>query len=253
MRPFYLTRTEMALLLQSLKEQHSSPITIFQQAWAKHHRHTEEIDTEDFMLRTVFPPIFDKLMKEGSVSKGLSLNDIVQLGSQIEYTDMPLSTVQNWVKRDVKEIIGAPRMGKKYGVNQAALLFIVDDLKHTLDFVSIRTMLGFLFNHPDTDDDDILHPLDFYALYAGIFEELDQNNDQLLDIGPNHAKALHKQDHLTEELILRRVKKSVEQLSHMDSQQQRKLQYALSIAIISVQTAYFRHMANSFYHATIFI
>ena len=40
--------------------------------------------------------------------------------------------MQNWVKRDIKEMIGSPQKGKKYSIEQAALLFIVEDLKQHL-------------------------------------------------------------------------------------------------------------------------
>ena len=39
--------------------------------------------------------------------------------------------MQNWVKRDIKEMIGSPQK-KKYSIEQAALLFIVEDLKQHL-------------------------------------------------------------------------------------------------------------------------
>src|SRR5690606_37876718 len=89
-------------------------------------------------LNSRLSPIMDRIIHMKVYEKGLSLNEIVALGNQIEYTHISVTSVQNWVKRDIKDHIGTPRIGRKYSLDQAALLFIVEDLKTTLDFQSIH-------------------------------------------------------------------------------------------------------------------
>lgn len=52
--------------------------------------------------------------------------------------------MQNWVKRDIKRNDWLSSKREKYSIEQAALLFIVEDLKTALDFESIRSYYALL-------------------------------------------------------------------------------------------------------------
>lgn len=157
MESFALTRVEMSSLLLSLTGlSDRKPLNILQEAWAKFHREELQKGTSlPAFLSTNVPPILQKIIKGGHV-KGFSLGEIASLGHLIEYSTLTVTAMQNWVKRDFKEYLGSPKEGKKYSVNQAALLFIIDDLKSALNFESIRQLFQLMFLKPDRDDDDLI-------------------------------------------------------------------------------------------------
>ena len=84
--------------------------------------------------------------------------------------------MQNWVKRDIKRNDWLSSKGKKYSIEQAALLFIVEDLKTALDFESIRKLLRLIVNDPADRSDDLINPVHLYVAYSSLFEELNQGN-----------------------------------------------------------------------------
>ena len=112
---------------------------------------------------------------------GLSMSDIVELGNLLECTSYKETALKNWVKREIKMFIGIPQVGKKYSVQQAALLFIVKDLKTILDFDAIRKVLSYVFNNPMDRSDDHLSPMDFFLTYSKMYEQLMKNEKVLTD------------------------------------------------------------------------
>lgn len=130
-------------------------------------------------VSSYLPPIYEKLIRTNKKEIGLSINEIVALGNQIEYSTFSTTAVQNWVKRDMKELIGSPQLGKKYSIDQAAILYIVEDLKTVLDFESICNLLKINFTNIEDRNDDVINPLHFYSIYASVFEELNQRNDHI--------------------------------------------------------------------------
>jgi Domain of unknown function (DUF1836) len=170
MKTFNLTRKNMADLLLSLNGTTShTPLMVLQDAW---NTMPQDKKTVEAFISSDMPPIVQKIIKPAKREIGFSLNEIVSLGNQIEFTNFPQSTVQNWVKRDVKELIGSPQLGKKYTIEQAAMLFIVEDLKATLDFESIRKILTLVFNNIEDRTDDIVNPTDLYAAYSSVFDKI---------------------------------------------------------------------------------
>ncbi|KPL60341.1 DUF1836 domain-containing protein [Rossellomorea vietnamensis] len=160
MKTFKLTRKNMADLLLSLNGTTSrTPHQALYDVWGDLHK--DEL-----------PPILQKILKPAKGEVGFSLKEIVSLGNLIEFTNFPQSTVQNWVKRDVRGLIGSPQLGKKYTTEQAAMLFIVEDLKATLDFGSIRKVLTLVFNNIEDRTDDIVNPTDLYLAYASVFDQI---------------------------------------------------------------------------------
>ena len=131
----------------------------------------EQITTTDNNTIDIYF-ILQKMKRTKSGTNGFSLNEIATIGNQIEYANVTSTAIQNWVKRDIKELIGSPSQGKKYSIDQATILFIVEDLKMVLDFDSIRKMLTLIFNNPADRTDDIIDPVTFYKGYASIFEKL---------------------------------------------------------------------------------
>lgn len=255
METFHLTRSEMSQLLLSLSGQsQKAPKNILQEAWAKSHKELiEGGNSLGAFISTALPPIFEKLMNMNPNDIGLSLNEIVALGSQIEYNHFALTAVQNWVKRDLKEIIGTPRLGKKYSIEQAAILFIIEDLRAALDLESIRKLLLLIFHDFDDQAKDLISPIDLYAGYSGIFEELDQNNDQVLDLQSGHLSRDKKQDHLMETTVKKKADEFALGLAGLNPQQQEAVSNTIVIAMLSVQTTYFQTLAKRFLNASLFL
>ncbi|TDF97595.1 DUF1836 domain-containing protein [Paenibacillus piri] len=253
METFTLTRKDMAIMLLSMKGRATrAPLTVLQEAWKKNHSAGMEYGTSlSAFLSTHLPPILEKMIKSNHV-EGFSLQDIVSLGNQIEYTNVSITSMQNWVKRDFKEFLGAPKIGKKYSVDQAAMLFIIDDLKNCLDFESLRKLFEIAFQQPDDESDDLLGPVDLYAAYSMLFEEMDANNDQLLDV-QGHGAGKHNYDALTESTIRQKADQYVHHLNHLNPQQKKAVRNLLFIAMVSVQTAYFHSLARRYMNATLFL
>lgn len=255
MEAFTLSRIEMSGLLLSLSQNSErKPLHILQEAWTKFHRdEVREGTSLPAFLSTDIPPILHKLIKGGAV-KGLSLGEIASLGSLIEYSTLSVTAMQNWVKRDFKEHLGSPRQGKKYSFNQAALLFIIDDLKAALDFESIRQLFRVLFLAPERDDDDLVEPAQLYHGYAELFEEIKTRTPM-----PVQAEAMAGSGNPKEFLwkadsgIRAAMERMMKRLSHLTRPQRDAVQNMLLIAAISVQTCYFQAMARQYFNAVLFL
>lgn len=254
MEMFHLSRYDMAQLLLSLTGfQEKTPKLILQEAWARSHR--EFIaggQSLGAFMATSVPAIFEKMMKMSPGDSGLSLNEIVALGSQIEYSHFAVTAVQNWVKRDLKELIGHPHLGKKYSVEQAAILFIIEDLRSSLDLESIRKLLTPLFQDYADPDHCLIRPSVLYAGYSAIFQELDQNNDHVLDLLGQMVNS-SRHDHVMETLIKKKADEFALSLPTMGQQHQEAVSNAVVIALLSIQTAYFQTLAKRFLNASLFL
>jgi hypothetical protein len=241
MESFALTRVEMSSLLLSLTGiPNRKPLSILQEAWTKFHREEVQKGTSlPAFLSTDVPPILQKIIK-GDTVKGFSLAEIASLGYLVEYSTLSVTAMQNWVKRDFKEYLGSPREGKKYSVNQAALLFIIDDLKSALNFESIRQLFQLLFLNPDRDDDDLMEPAKLYYAYAELFEEIKSNPTI--------------QTQCTIDTFLRSsTDKIINRLTHLTRSQRESVRNMLLIATISVHTCYFQSLARQNFNAALFL
>lgn len=255
METFQLTRKEMANLLLALqKENDLSPVGVLKEAWLKRHPDLTENEVASAFMATQLPSIFEKLIKAGKREITLSINDIVSLGNQIEHTTFSLTAVQNWVKRDAKDIIGSPEYGKKYSLDQAAILFIVDDLKTVLDFTSIRQLLKMLFNNPEDRKDDLIFPLDFYLAYANIFEDLDPDGDQMIEAEEvDPTLALIKKEKTLEALIEKRARQYADQLEMLTDKQKNLLVNVLVVATLTIQLSFLQSLARRYTSTTLFL
>ncbi|AIQ64186.1 hypothetical protein D3C81_281810 [compost metagenome] len=252
MESLTLTRVEMSALLLALRGMSAeTPLHIFQEAWSRHHRrHAEEGNPLQDLRSTELPPIVLKMMKKGD-AKGLSLQEIAALGALIEYSTISITAMQNWVKRDFKEYLGAPREGKKYSINQAAMLFMVEDLKSSLDFRSISRLFRKLFLKPERDDDDLLEPVRLYSAYAQLFEEHRQLTAS--PAGEPAPEVEAASDRLTGDAMSAAAEKAVTQLVHLNRRQRETVRNTLIIAAISVQACCFQALARQYFHASLFL
>lgn len=253
MESFTLTRVEMSNLLLSMTGlSDRKPLNILQEAWTKFHR--KEVQEGTYLpafLTTDVPPILQKIINGNSI-KGFSLGEIASLGHLIEYSTLSVTAMQNWVKRDFKEYLGSPRMGKKYSVNQAALLFIIDDLKSALSFDSIRQLFQLMFLKPDRDDDDLIEPAKLYYAYSGLFEEIKSN--PTLQSPCKIDQDLYKEYSWKDDNFLRSsTDKVINRLTHLSKSQRESVRNILLIATISVQTCYFQALARQYFNAALFL
>lgn len=253
METFTLTRKEMATMLLALQGRcPHKPLSVLQEAWMKNHRSDVQKGTPlSAFLSTQLPAVFEKMMKQEQLP-GFSLQEIVSLANQIEYTHCSITSVQNWVKRDFKDFFGSPKAGKKYSLDQCALIFIIEDLKNNLDFESIRKLFQIIFRQPDNDADDLINPVDLYYAYSISFEELDANNDQLMDV-EGHESGRRNHDILTETTIRRKADVYAGSLPGLDVHQREAVRNMLFIAMVSVQTAYFHSLARRYFNAALFL
>ncbi|MFC4320568.1 DUF1836 domain-containing protein [Litchfieldia salsa] len=220
-----MTRSTLATLLISLREQYEkTPLEIIEDA----------LDSNDPLQQINLSPLLIKISKLKPETAGLSINEIANLGNLLEYAMVTSTAIQNWVKRDIKELIGAPMHGKKYSIDQAAILFIVEDLKVVLDFESIRKALTMVFNNPADRSDDIIDPVYFYKGYADIFCHLYKQdlNDQL------------------EKRIEAKVQQFILSLN-IDPIHHEKVKKLLSISVLSIFSSCFHSKAKSLMQKTI--
>lgn len=247
MENFHLSRKQMAELLKSLNGQkETSILQLLKRAWAEsHQREVKNGEKGAALLETGMPQIVDKLVKrDGKSNPGFSINEIVSLGNLVHYTYLSQGAVQNWVKRDVKELIGSPLLGKKYTVDQAATLFIVEDLKHSLDFESIRHLLTLVFNNPEDRSDDLIAPVDLYSAYATIFEKMQHAG---FTGAKSYGSGLNKQ---VQYWIDQEAGKMTDHLQGLSSLQKDAIRHTLTISVLAVQSACFQHAAKQYLHAT---
>lgn len=161
---FKLTRIDMTRLLYSLKgEGDLTPLQLLNLS--------VKSDKEHEYDELKIPSFFEKLERRKQKSEhGLSTNEIVELGNLCELTSLKSTAIQNWIKRDIKDMIGHPELGKKYSIDQVVILLIVRDLKSVFDFDSIRMILSALFNTITDRTDDIISPIRFYEAYAHVLD-----------------------------------------------------------------------------------
>ncbi|MRX73286.1 DUF1836 domain-containing protein [Bacillus lacus] len=170
MKALKLTRLQMVNLLYSLKGIHEeNPISLL--------KYSVNDPTLNVLYHESVPNFIRRYERKKTKKEyGLSTNEIVDLGNLCELTSFKSTAIQNWIKRDIKELIGQPELGKKYSIDQAAILLIVRDLKSVYDFESIRSILTSLFNTLSDRSDDLINPLKFYEAYATILEKINDLN-----------------------------------------------------------------------------
>ncbi len=248
MDTFHLTRKEMAELLLALKGWNDKkPLKILQEGWLRSTNNSiNDGSTINTLVSTYLPPIFDKILKETQIDIGLSLNEIVALGNQIENTNFSATAVQNWVKRDMKEMIVSPQKGKKYSLEQTALLFLIEDLKSSLDFESIRRLLKLIINDPEDNEDDLINPIHLYATYSSLFDELNWR-------GTDFGEKLNLHTVTTmEKIIEAKAKDIVDGYANIHQQQREAIKNIIVIATLSVYTAYYQMLAKRYLKAALF-
>jgi hypothetical protein len=85
-----------------------------------------------------------------------------------------------------------------------------------------------------------------------MFEELDANNDQLLDISGHLKENLH-QDLLTENVIRSSANQFASRLPNLSNKQREVVRNILLVAVISIQTSYFHSLSRRYCNATLFL
>lgn len=240
-----MTRSELANVLISLKSgDKQKTANILRQAWQSSMTIPSSRSGEG--LPEPLPAIVEKLMRSGE-RKGFSLHEIAELGQLAEYACPAATSLQNWVKRDFKDYFESPQAGKKYSLDQAALLLIIDDLKTNLDFESLRRLFYIVFLPGEGLDNDStcgrwLTPLDIYAAYADIYEEL--KNDLASD--RRTARRLEIE-------IRRRAEAAVPVLPQCSADVREAIRNMLLLAVISVQSAFFQAMARRYCQETLYL
>lgn len=181
-------------------------------------------------------PILQKLKRTRNNTYGFSLNEIATIGNQIEYAGVTSTAVQNWVKRDIKDLIGPPLHGKKYSIDQAVIILIVEDLKMVLDFDSIRKILTLVFNNLADRHDDLIDPVSFYGGYANIFEKL--------------ISSAHK-DNPTDQWIKNEALLFIENHCTLQLEEKEIIQNVMVLAVHSVHASVYKLKAQHYLQTTL--
>lgn len=224
--PIQLTRKQMSSLLLSLKgESTLTPSTVLKQALGT--PTSDDINLPNFLLKTGKRKKYKKEI-------GLSTNEIVSLANLCELTSLKSTSIQNWIKRDVKELIGVPELGKKYSIEQAAMLLIVKDLKTVFDFEKIRKMLTVVFNTLSDRSDDLISPTEFYDIYAAVIDTIDT------------LPSLSLNTKVLETFITEKINVEGKRLSELSKQQQVQIRDILIVTILSVLASHFQTRAQLF-------
>ncbi|MGZ9584397.1 DUF1836 domain-containing protein [Paenibacillus marinisediminis] len=255
MESFTLTRREISSLLLSLQGTHDqTPISILQRAWTEHHQQAYRTGGSlPAFLSTEVPHIIEKII-QGSKFNGFSLHEIADLGHLVEHSNLSITSIQNWVKRDFKDMFDSIKEGRKYSINQAALLYIIDDLKINLDFISIRKLFQALFfpQEPNHTSSEWIEPVQFYYTYTTMFEELDANHNQVSE-SAGQASVTASQDSLLESEVQSYADRITQNMPYITKSQQKVVNNVLVIAALSVQTSYLQAVTKRYYNATVFL
>jgi hypothetical protein len=242
MEAFTLSRKNVADLLLSLKGQtDSTPLEVLQDSWSTTHK-----KEKNPFISSGFPSIFEKILKSKKIEFGFSLNEIVSLANQIEYTTLSSSAVQNWVKRDIKELVGSPLLGKKYTVEQAATLLIVKDLKASLDFESIRKILTLVFNNPEDRSDDIIDPIDLYSAYSSVFDKVHHQPVP-------QVKSAGSMNDWMDQFIKDECDAILPSFKNLNEENLNIVLNVLLVTALTVQAAYYQSATKRYAHAALFL
>ncbi|WP_312855429.1 DUF1836 domain-containing protein [Litoribacterium kuwaitense] len=147
--------------------------------------HVEPASRKSQMARQ----LVGKMLSDDSAEIGLSITEIVLIGNMIRDAEMKETSVRNWLKRDAKALVGAPVHGRKYAIDQAVLLLMIEDMHGVLDLATVCQILENVFNQLDDRNDDLLSPKLFYQRYAQTFLQAAdiQKETNLLDKEYNSA------------------------------------------------------------------
>jgi hypothetical protein len=222
MKTLQLRRSDMGRLLLSLKgESEQSPLDLL-----------EEIGVP---LKESMSALPDFIRNHKPFPRGLSTNEIVSLAKLCELTSLKSTSIQNWIKRDIKELIGAPELGKKYSIEQAAILLIVRDLKSVFDFDTIRQLLMTLFNTLTDRSDDLISPLAYYKAYGEILENAES------------ITLFSLLDYEVENKIIKEIDASRDSFEEISCDSWLKVKNILTVTILSVIASHLQRRAALFF------
>lgn len=222
MKTIQLKRSDMARLLLALKgESRQTPLELLNQLGFGH-------DGPENALP-------DIIKNHKPFPRGLSTNEIVALAKLCELTSLKSTSIQNWIKRDIKELIGAPELGKKYSIEQAAILLIVRDLKSVFDFDTIRQLLMSLFNTLSDRSDDLISPLTYYAAYGEILERMES------------ITVFSLSEHEMEEEISKKIETSRDLFQDISNELWLQVKNILTVTVLSVIASYLQRRTELFF------
>lgn len=222
MKSLQLRRSDMGRLLLSLKgESEQNPLELLEEIGVLHQDSNSTIP--------------DFLRNHKPFPRGLSTNEIVALAKLCELTSLKSTSIQNWIKRDIKELIGAPELGKKYSIEQAAILLIVRDLKSVFDFDTIRHLLMTLFNTITDRSDDLISPLSYYTAYGKILENIES------------LTLFSLSDHEVETRIIKEIDASRDLFKEISGDPWLKVKNILTVTVLSVISSHLQRRTVLFF------
>ncbi|RJE90806.1 DUF1836 domain-containing protein [Paenibacillus sp. 1011MAR3C5] len=242
---FWLTRQELANVLRSLEERGGEkPSDILRHAWTRNEPGAGQSEIRGMLRGSPLPPIAEKLMR-CTERRGFSLHEIADLGHLLEFSTLSVTSMQNWVKRDFKMYFHCPQAGKKYSLNQTALLLMIDDLKANLDFESIRRLFAMLFCESEDNGKPALAgitPLSLFDRYTSLYQALDRRKQW----------ESMKEEQL-EQVVWEEAAKSAEAMPALSADQKAALHTVLFVAVISIQAARLQALARHYCQAALYM
>lgn len=238
---YWLTRRELAGVLRSLEGRGGEkPSDILRHAWLRHASGGGRSEPRGMPPGSQLPPIAEKLMRCGD-RRGFSLHEIADLGQMLEFSTLSVTSMQNWVKRDFKMFFHCPQAGKKYSLDQTAMLLMIDDLKANLDFESIRRLFAMLFCE-GAGKPEGMTPLMIFDCYTSLYQALDRR--RLWD---------SMNEEQMEQAVWEEAAKSAEEASDLTDDQKAALHTMLFVAVISIQAARLQALARRYCQAALYM
>jgi hypothetical protein len=108
---------------------------------------TEDAFTKEALKALVqhfCPSVLKEMLFNKNVIPRFSLKELESIMEMALLNNVVATTMQNWIQKGFKELIGSPEIGKKYSIRQISYILFINDLNQTLDFDSIKKILQFI-------------------------------------------------------------------------------------------------------------
>ncbi|WP_099363613.1 DUF1836 domain-containing protein [Fredinandcohnia onubensis] len=156
-----------------------------------------EVNQEDLreLVQLYCPNIYDDLLFNHSDIPRFSLKEIEALLEGTYMKKVTATTVQNWIQKEFKELVGGPEIGRKYSLRQTAYILLIDDLRASLSFPEIKKILEILKEIESTE-----HSFSIFKLMKLYTNFIDKNllvygklkNNQYLESDEIQQQFMHQ-------------------------------------------------------------
>ncbi len=202
-----------------------------------------DISEEDLkdLVKSFCPNIFTAILFTQNETLRLSLKEIESLMETTLFKKFTATTVQNWIQKELKEVIGPPELGKKYSVRQISYLLLVDDLKTSIGSYEIKKILNLLDKYSDNQE---LLVLKLIKIYTNIVELSTHIQKKLLK-NKTISKAEMEELSLIQNNPLQVINKKIKgNFDHLNEEMVENLAHITLVSYLSKNASILKFMAN---------